>query len=976
MNSYIRSRLTYIYILLLFSLFSLSSELSAQGFAPVRNFSPAAYNSGTQNWDMAQDSFGRIYIANRDGLLRFNGAKWSRVRLPNYTSVRSLYIDEKNNRVYVGGSGEFGFFDLSLSKSSYTSLVPTLTEADRNFSEIWNIFTDNNGNIWFQGDFNIYRYDGRHTLVMPAGGKVTASAVSSDLSTPFFALESGDIFKITGSKVSPLLPSQPLHGIKIVSLLVPQNNSDPFLIATAFNGLYILEGNSFVPFLSPINDFLKENQLFCAAHNEDDYAFGTVNCGAVLTNFLSGKSSFINRRTGLQNNTVLNLGFDFNNSLWLCLDNGVSIALTDFPVGNLLGSDNESGAGYASMLLDNNILLGTNQALFSIPNPTFNTPLPPSPVKIMNGQIWTLDTIGSTLFIGADTGLFTSPKNSTVIARKIEGIPGTWQVKPLKAHPGYALASTYDHFHLLKYENGIWINLGKVGGYSDAGGKFVEDKNGNIWIAHWLKGIFKLKLNVEARKFTYCTLINSAKGLPSDRNNSVTLVNDRIVIIGDGGLYRIGTDGRAVRDNELSSVIPLFSSSHLYPLPNGSLFAISPRLAWMAGRTGDGNFSLDSISFKSVAKKIIPGFEHVGIVGKNLVVSNEDGFLLLNPEKKINNSWKSKVMVDAIYANQDSLIYRAEIPDGKEKQNLSIPFFLNSIRFEFALPEFRDENGALYSCKLENYDDDWSSFSDAASREYTRLHEGDYTLQLKALNPVTGEISYASFPFSILPPWYRSVWAKLVYLILSILFIIFAYRLIKVASLKAARKIEIRKEEEIHRMKEAADKEALRKDYEIAALKSDQLEHDIKHKSSELSNITMNVIRKNEILTDISTRLSRLLQAAKNRGESTTGILDKDINKIQSIIRENISHDDDWKNFNQNFDIVYENYTKRLNELHPDLTKTELRICCYIKMGLSSKEIAPLFNVTPRSVEMGRYRMRKKMNLSRDINLTSYLQSL
>ncbi len=956
--------------ILVFSSFFLSFS---QGYAPVRNFSPQSYSSGTQNWNMAQDSFGRIYIANRDGLLRFNGARWSRVRLPNYTSVRSLYIDEAMNRVYVGGSDEFGFFDLELNPSSYTSLVNTLRDSDRNFSEIWNIFPDNNGNIWFQGDFKLFRFDGKHSISIPTKKKITCSAISSDKSTPIFALQSGELFKINGTTLSPLLPSQPLSGEKIVAILPPLNDTDPFIVATAFNGLFYLKDNSFNPFDNPINDFLRENQLFCAIHNNDDYAFGTVNCGAVMTNFLTGKSSFINRKTGLQNNTVLNMGFDLNNSLWLCLDNGISVAMTDYPVGNLLGSDHDTGAGYASLLFGNKLLFGTNQALFSIPYPSGSSPLPPAPSKIMNGQIWCIDTIGNTLFVGADTGLFSSDINNPGAPARIEDIPGTWWIKPLKKHPGYALASTYDRFHLLQRKENNWINLGKIGGYSDAGGRFVEDKNGDIWIAHWLKGIYHLKLNIGAKKFTSCSLINSAKGLPSDRNNSVALFRDRIVISGDGGIYNINSEGKAVRDKEALNIFPSYSSSHLYTFPDGKMMAISPEIAWMWGRDNSGRKVLDTVSFKSVTRKIIPGFEHLATAGNKTIVSNQEGFLILNPEKTINKRWKSSVFIDAIYANQDSLIYRAGI---EKRGKLSIPFSLNSIRFEFALPEFRDENGALYSCRLEDYDSDWSSFSEASSREYTRLLEGDYTLQLKALNPVTGEISYTAMPFTILPPWYRSVWAKIIYSIIILALIFSAYRFLKKMSLNAARKIELRKEEEITKMKEDAEREALRKDYEIAALKSEQLEHDIKHKSSELSNITMNVIRKNEILTDISTRLSRLLQGAINRGEATSGILDKDINRIQRLIRENISHDDDWKNFNQNFDIVYENYTKRLTELYPDLTKTELRICCYLKMGLSSKDIAPLFNISPRSVEMSRYRLRKKMKLTHDINLINHLQNI
>ncbi|MDY3858478.1 MAG: LuxR C-terminal-related transcriptional regulator, partial [Muribaculaceae bacterium] len=153
------------------------------------------------------------------------------------------------------------------------------------------------------------------------------------------------------------------------------------------------------------------------------------------------------------------------------------------------------------------------------------------------------------------------------------------------------------------------------------------------------------------------------------------------------------------------------------------------------------------------------------------------------------------------------------------------------------------------------------------------------------------------------------------------------------------------------------------------------LEHDIKHKSEELSNITMNVVRKNELLLDIASMVTKI-QEHPDLKERRSPEVTRQFNKIQSVIHNNISHDDDWKDFTSNFDQAYDNYTQKLRNLHPDLSEGDLRMCCYLRMGLSSKEIAPLLNISYRSVEMSRYRLRKKMNLTREINLTDYLQRL
>lgn len=172
-------------------------------------------------------------------------------------------------------------------------------------------------------------------------------------------------------------------------------------------------------------------------------------------------------------------------------------------------------------------------------------------------------------------------------------------------------------------------------------------------------------------------------------------------------------------------------------------------------------------------------------------------------------------------------------------------------------------------------------------------------------------------------------------------------------------------------MRQQAEQDALQKDYEIATLKSEKLEVDIRHKSDELSNATMNLIRKNEILNDIASKIAKI-QSLSSLEQS----VQKQLAHIQASIEQNISHDDDWSTFKRNFDIVYGDYIKRLLERHPQLSQSDIRLCCYIRMGLTSKDIAPLVNISFKSVEMARYRLRKKMELQSNVALTEYISSL
>ena len=166
--------------------------------------------------------------------------------------------------------------------------------------------------------------------------------------------------------------------------------------------------------------------------------------------------------------------------------------------------------------------------------------------------------------------------------------------------------------------------------------------------------------------------------------------------------------------------------------------------------------------------------------------------------------------------------------------------------------------------------------------------------------------------------------------------------------------------------------QAKEKEKEIVELKNQQLEYDLKHKSQELADSTMNLIRKNEILSEIGNDINAISEEIKKEEGITVAY--KKLQLILDNIRQNIAHDSDWKRFEQNFDIVYENYLKRLGEQYPLLNTNDKKLCAYLKMDLSSKDIAPLLNMSVRSVETARYRLRKKLGLSRDANLTEFLQ--
>ena len=142
------------------------------------------------------------------------------------------------------------------------------------------------------------------------------------------------------------------------------------------------------------------------------------------------------------------------------------------------------------------------------------------------------------------------------------------------------------------------------------------------------------------------------------------------------------------------------------------------------------------------------------------------------------------------------------------------------------------------------------------------------------------------------------------------------------------------------------------------------------HRDKELANQTMDLIVKNKFLVKIKEELEKLKKSTSDE------FLKDKISSLINKIDKDIDHKKQWEVFETAFDEVHEDFLNRLKILHPNLTPKELRLCAYLRMNISTKEIAPLMNISIRGVEICRYRVRKKLNIDRDQNLTSMILDL
>jgi DNA-binding CsgD family transcriptional regulator len=181
---------------------------------------------------------------------------------------------------------------------------------------------------------------------------------------------------------------------------------------------------------------------------------------------------------------------------------------------------------------------------------------------------------------------------------------------------------------------------------------------------------------------------------------------------------------------------------------------------------------------------------------------------------------------------------------------------------------------------------------------------------------------------------------------------------------------------ERQRKKHEKEQEYLKKEYqldkehnenEIVKLQNEKLETEVNFKNKELATATMHLMQRGKLISKIKEELLPIVKT-ENIEESP-----EEFKKILSLINDAERADSDWEHFAIHFDHVHSNFLTKLKDKIPALSANDLKLCAYLKMNLSSKEIAQLMSVTVRAVEVSRYRLRKKLDVTTDTNLFDYL---
>lgn len=932
------------------------------GLPDIINYEKTTYGAGTQNWGIQQDRNGILYFANNEGLLTFDGTFWKTYPIANKTIVRSLAI-APDHRIYVGAQGDFGYFSPAANgKLQYHSLRDKIPAGDKIFADIWDIVAHAK-DVFFRSENKIFRLsDNKITVYNSASGWRFLGAANNQI----IAQDKRGLLKYENKHWVSFLQTD-IPG-DYIATSISAYNRDTLLLSTWQHGLYTISNNS----IRKLKDYQAEqftNQQLSEAFklNDDMLVIATNINGCYIVNKRGTIVYNFSRKLGLQNNAVLSILKDNHNNLWLGLNNGIDFIANNDAIRHLNPEAFTEGVGHSSILYHNELYFGLSGAVFKIPvNDSRDFSLLKNAFEFVNqseGQAWGMNIVNGQLLLGKHEGAFRVMGNT---AMNLVADKGYWNFLPYQLNnKPVILAGNYNGIDVLRNQNGKLIRTGKIKGFNESARFTAVDQQNVIWTSHPYQGVYKIDLGQpETPKIK---LYTKGDKLPSTYNNHVYKVKNQILVTTESGVYAYNPAKDSFEPSKLFN--GLFDGLYIRYLKedkDGNVWFVHEKNLGVCDFSG-GTAKL--IYIPELNGKLVSGFEHINPINRrNIIVGAQKGFYHLNYEKYLQALNDPQVRINVVRAlgKTDSLLfagYHGEVNDVKSQQLVpSIKYNWNSFHFEFTAILPQSQANVEYSYYLKGFDRRWSEFSKKTEKDYTNLPYGDYIFHVKARNNFGQESAAAAYKFVILPPWYQTIYAYMAYAATSICLVILTYK---------------RQQNKFRKQREAFEKEQERMQYlhqleidkseqEIIKLKNERLITEIEIANTALASTSMHLVQKEELLTKIKHDLSKL---------NTNIPSDENLYNLSKIIRLLSSEEksaEGWEQFSIYFNKVHANFLEDLKSVYGNLTSNDMKLAAYLKLGLSTKEIAALMKISPRGVEISRYRLRKKLQIPAEISLFTF----
>lgn len=888
----------------------------------VENFTKSDYLGDNQNWSIVQGADHAMYFANNHYFLRFNGVKWEKYTLPNQTIIRALA--RIGDRIYSGSYREFGYWERVGGTMKYTSLSAgtNLFAGGSANEEIWKIF-ENKGTLYFQSFNELYCLGktGIRKVKFPylisycyvVNGSIYAATVRDGI----YRMDADRFVKVPGWEA--------VDGSVVHAMQVHQGK---LYVFTKNRGIFIEESHKLKAFEHPLNEVLKRELIINAQFLPNNrVSIGTSQQGLYLINLNDGTFQRINRQNGLRNNAVLSQAMDGEHDLWLGLDNGIAHVEVNAPVSLFTDNSGLLGSVYSVADTPQGYLFVTNHGVFSYTKEKLEL-LPDT-----QGQVWDITRLDDRYIIGHNDGTFLLQGASI---QKVNDINGGW--KFFKS----ASDQTYYQGHysgVVRYAGSDFANPIRLKNFTHPIRDLAQVRPGELWAADNYRSLYRIELDSHGDT-KQVENVSQQSRIGNDFGVRIFSFKGELLFLIAKQWYTYNRlDSKLKKDVLFNDKFK--GISDIVGIDDGRFLVLRDALVYLVSQKGNG-FYWELIPEKYYQGRLIYDDTKTLLQGNRLVLNLDDGILKFNLDAPARRM--APVRVEG-YLEGKLLGPGAVIPYNK-------PFEINVVS-----PFFGYNRPELYYRLNES--NDFERIRDGR-KVFNNLSSGSQKLELFYFDG-SAYRKTAAYDFRIARPWYFSWWMILIYLVAtgSLFFLYYRWNLLRYNQRLVLREEELRHNQQIRELELKAEHDGNRQSYEKHIL-----ELELQAKSGEVAGKSLSIAKQSEMIDKIKEILDREEDGARIRTE------------ILRAIKTNAVNRHEWEVFENNVNQLNQVFIDNLSAKYPQLTPKDIKLCVYLKMNLSSKEIAPLMNITFRGVELHRYRLRKKLKLPSEANLYHFMRNI
>lgn len=906
-------------VFLFLQLFFVTPAFAQELLPFVENFTKSEYNGDNQVWNVVQGNDNAMYFANHHYFLRYNGVGWEKYSLPNKTIIRSIFVD--GDRIYCGSYKEFGYWKRIEGKMQYFSVSKgkSLFLGNADNEEIWKIFRYS-GKLYFQSFNEIYIYDGKHVEKLKFPELISYCYVIDN--TFYVATVRSGLYTLSNDKFNkvknwPQLENNIIHGM--------EKRNGQLYVFTKNNGIYTGNENALIPWKSSINAIIKGDVIVTAKFlNDSLLAIGTGLKGLYIININDGTYKNINRKNSIKNNAILSLSLDKENDLWLGLDNGISHIEVNSPV--TIFSDNSGilGSVYSLSAMQSGYLFVTNHGIFTYNNKML------SAIPNSQGQVWDIYKNGNDFIIGHNDGTFIYNGSSL---KWVNPVNGGWKF----------LKSDYDDVYFQANYSGIAVykdinDLSKwkiLDSITKPIRNIAQNKAGELWAADNYRSLYRITYNKDF-KVNRVENVSHSNNITSDFGVKIFNFRNEILFLINNSWYVYNSIlGKLEKDkifnanfNNISDIIPV-DDDHFLVLKNGLLYLITQK---------NGDFIWKLLPEKYYQGRLIMENTRVHKDKDQLLINLDDGFIAFDAGR--DKLKQQKISIEAYYMgtliNDDTSI----------KYNQSVQVNVMAESFGYNRPEllYTLNDSELLPVKNGNL-------------ILNNLSSGRQKIEI-FINNGKQDVKVHEYEFYVDSPWYFSLWMILVYILVisGSFFLYYRWNKLRYRQKLRLNEEELKHQKQLLEFEMEAENKLRQQEYE-----KHRLEMEVQNKASEVAGKSLSIAKHSEMIESIQ----EVLNHESNEGQLRS--------KIRQIIKTNTINKNEWQSFEKNLFKSHEEFVERLSKKYPSLTSKDIKLCIYLKMNLSSKEIAPLMSISFRGVELHRYRLRKKLVIPQEENLSKFM---